>query len=185
MIYFDALTRADCEQIRQWRNADISGARTPYLLTELQQERFYEDIVSNRDSHNRYWAVCEMRVPEKSLYITLVHDETVPMKTRHILGIAGLTDIEWENGRAEIALMIGPDYRGKGHGADALDLLIHWGHNKMRLPTLYGNVYACNPDYEFWLKQIKAYKMFSTEITSGKWWDGVLWNTLYFQIEGL
>ncbi len=169
MIYFDALTRADCETIRKWRNADISGARTPYLLTELQQERFYEDVVSNRDSHHRYWAVKLREAGWK--------DE--------LIGIAGLTDIEWENGRAEIALMIGPDYRRHGYGGDALDLLFDWGHNKMRLPTLYGNVYACNPDYNFWLKQIKIYRMFSVEITSGKWWDGALWNMLYFQTEGL
>jgi dTDP-4-amino-4,6-dideoxygalactose transaminase/RimJ/RimL family protein N-acetyltransferase len=161
MIYLDALSQSDCEQIRRWRNRDISGARTPYKLTELQQERFYEDVVSNRDSRCRYWAVKD-----------IMHE---------LAGIAGLTDIEWENGRAEISLMIGPDYRRCGFGHHALTKLMEVGFEQMRLNVLYGNVYACNADIGFWFHMFDKYEMFNVKIPCGKWWGNQWHATHYFQ----
>ena len=174
MIYFDALTQADCEQIRKWRNEDIAGARTPYLLTEAQQADFYRDVVSNRDSGHRYWAVkyhCE----------DSEHSDTT--KCLHMCGIAGLTNIEWENGRAEIALMIGTPYRKQGHGAEALHELFKQGFDRMRLHTIYGNVYGCNASFDFWTNQINKYGMYRASIPFGKWWDGKWYGTRYFQLD--
>ena len=52
----DTLTLQDVEQIRIWRNQDLSTWRTPYLLTEEMQKRFYYDI-NKRESKHRYWAI--------------------------------------------------------------------------------------------------------------------------------
>ena len=173
MIYLDALTQADCEQVRKWRNEDISGARTPYLLTELQQANFYRDIVSNPDSGHRYWAV---RLPSE-------YPEGDPRYISELVGIAGLTNIEWENGRAEIALMIGDEYRDQGHGKEALNEVLKWGFERMRLMSIYGNVYECNKDIEFWYKVIERYKMIIRHIPNGKFWDGKYSDMLFFQAD--
>ncbi len=185
MIYFDALTQADCEQIRKWRNEDIAGARTPYLLTEAQQADFYRDVVSNRESEHRYWAVrcapiCDDKECDvcgnngKGYWLDLPSD---------LIGIAGLTNIEWENGRAEIALMIGTPYRKQGHGAEALHELFKQGFDRMRLHTIYGNVYGCNASFDFWTNQINKYGMYRASIPFGKWWDGKWYGTRYFQLD--
>lgn len=172
MIRFDALSKADCEQIRLWRNEDIAGARTPYLLTELQQERFYEDIVNNRESLHRYWAVNRET------------NEIDTMATRlyPLVGIAGLTNIEWENGRAEIALMIGNPYRGKGYGTEALNLLIDWGFGRMRLHSIYGVVYKCNPYLAWWEQLITEGDWYATTLPQAKWWDEKFHDAVHFTI---
>lgn len=165
MIYFDALTESDCEQIRKWRNADIAGARTPFLLTQLQQKDFYEKVVSDRDSKHRYWAICEYR-------------DTAYKNQKILLGIAGLTNIESENGRAEIALMIGPNYRNQGYGKQAIKLLKQWGFDRMRLFVLYANVYECNPDADFWDKLNADFHVY---IPYGKWWNNERFGINYYQ----
>ena len=183
MIYFDALTQADCEQIRGWRNDDISGARTPYLLTGAQQGDLYRDVVCDRDSKHRYWAIVQTEhVDEPEKQQGFFRIGAIEYDHRSLVGIAGLTDIEWENGRAEIALMIDPDKRGKEHGKTALDELYMWGFDRMRLHTLYGNVYACNPSFAFWEKMIMYGEMIRREIPYGKWWAGKWWTTMYFQM---
>jgi len=176
MIYLDALTEHDCEQIRQWRNGDISAARTPYLLTDLMQKDFYKNVVSNRVSPHRYWAVLDSALHE----VTQFGDDTPQYKDislngvkerGRLLGIAGLTNIEWENGRAEIALMIAPSERGKGYGLEAFERIKLWGFARMRLHTIYACVYGNNPALVAWWQ----YKCKPTEITSylaGKFWDG-------------
>ena len=170
MIYLDALTQSDCEQVRKWRNEDISGARTPYLLTELQQEAFYRDIVSNANSGHRYWAVC-------------ASDIVYEQPGDNLVGIAGLTNIEWENGRAEIALMIGSDFRGKGYGREALHEMLEQGFERMRLMSIYGNVYECNKSINFWYNAIPAYNMIIRHIPKGKFWGGEYSDMLFFQAD--
>lgn len=179
MIYFDALTEADCEQIRKWRNEDISAARTPFILTDLMQKNFYRDEVSNRDSKHRYWAVCSDDLKSKhSHYVYIAEFPREPIRFKTLLGIAGLTNIEWENGRAEVALMIGTNYRGQGYGKQAFCLLREWAFDRMRLQTIYANVYACNPDAPFWERLDED---FHVSIPCGKWWNGRFWDTMYYQ----
>jgi len=165
MIYFDALTESDCEQIRKWRNRDIAGARTPFLLTEEMQRDFYFDEVSNRDSKHRFWAI---RIES--------------LTTHNLVGIAGLSNIEWENGCAEIALMISPDERRKGYGREAIELLKLWGFARMGLKVIYAQVYGCNPDVAFWEKLDYT---FLCTMPSRKLWDGKRWPIYYYQWENM
>ena len=185
MIYLDALTQSDCEQVRKWRNEDISGARTPYILTELQQETFYRDIVSNPDSGHRYWAVRDSPRPidDATLRNILVGDGKAPRAGKLFVGISGLTNIEWENGRAEIALMIGSDFRGNGYGKEALHETLKQGFERMRLMSIYGNVYECNKSIDFWYKAIPDYNMIIRHIPKGKFWGGKYSDMLFFQAD--
>ena len=55
----DVLTLEDCEQVRQWRNQDLSGLRTVYMLTKEDQEEFHYKLGSMWGETNKYWAVRE------------------------------------------------------------------------------------------------------------------------------
>ena len=46
-----ALTLEDCEQVRKWRNEDISAYRTPYLLGDIMQADFYKNVVSSASTY--------------------------------------------------------------------------------------------------------------------------------------
>lgn len=176
MIYFDALTESDCEQVRKWRNEDISAARTPFLLTADMQRDFYREV-SNRDSKHRYWAICEDQDVDSDIAICWPIVLKNGGKIRNMLGIAGLTNIEWENGCAEIALMIAPDERGQGYGSEAFELIKLWGFARMRLHTIYACVYDTNPHLIRWWRERKPTEECS--YPGGKFWDGVHYGTYH------
>lgn len=159
-FYLDALTREDCERVRQWRNADPSCLRTPFLLTQEMQADFYERIVCDRNSPDRYWAVRR-------------HD---------FVAMAGLTGIEWENGRGEISLTIRPDMQGKGVGAASVQLVLEEAFLRMRLETVQGECYECNLALEFWKRIIARYNGAGVTVPRRKWWDGKLWDAWHFTI---
>ena len=46
----ECLSVEDMEQVRQWRNQDLTPWRTPYYLTEKMQTDYYYDVVCNRNA---------------------------------------------------------------------------------------------------------------------------------------
>src|SRR5690606_41205356 len=92
------------------READAvrAGLRTPYLLTAEQQQAFGRRLAEPGSPH-RYWSVREAPASETGPAGPTVHGPLV--------AFTGLTHIEWENGRAEISLLVAPERRGSGIGA--------------------------------------------------------------------
>ena len=154
-----APTRADCEQVRLWRNETLESFRTPYPLTEEMQGHFYDEVVCNRDHNSRWWSVYS--------------GET-------FVGLAGLTDIEWENGLAQISLVIYP--QGNGYGRQAVQMVLDEAFGNMGLKTVYGECYECNPAIEFWGKITEENDGYITMIPRRKLWQGQLYDAMHFSI---
>ena len=150
------LTQTDCEQIRQWRNSCLETLRTPYLLTEQMQTDFYHTTVCNRNANSRWWAI---------------------EANGELIGMTGLTDIEWENGKAEVSLILNPKEIRKGYGEAALNLLLEQAFAFMGLQNIYGECYECNPAVSFWRKMIPTY---TTTLPQRKLWRGKYYDSLYF-----
>ena len=159
---FKTLTRADCEQVRLWRNDCLYALRTPYGLTEEMQAKFYDDVVSNRNARARFWGI-------------YVQDR--------FIGMCGLENIEWENSCAEISIILDPETQGKGYGGQAVDMLLDKGFNCMRLETIYGECYECNTAIEFWKGISKKYNAHIAYLPKRKLWNGEHYSSLYFSID--
>lgn len=155
------LYRGDVEEVRKWRNEDISAFRTPYLLTQGMQQEFYDEVIANCDSKHRFWAV------EDNLAF---------------IGMAGLTNIQWENSIAEISLIIKPAVRNYGFGEQTVWLLLKQAFNRMNLKTVFGECYMCGP-VDFWKKIAGKYEAFTTGLPARKFWDGKYWGSFYFSID--
>ena len=155
-----APTRQDVERVRHWRNAALETLRTPYLISEEMQANFY-DSLQNRESRNRYWSIYD-------------NDE--------LIGFGGLTGIEWENGLAEISLIMGAKYRGKGLGRRAVNLILDTGFGNMGLKTIYGECYECNSAVDFWGAITKEHGGYITTIPRRKMWQGRLYDALHFSM---
>lgn len=153
-------TRKDVQKVRQWRNEEPKFLRTPYLLTEEMQDDFYDDVICNRGSKHRYF----------SIYGSLI-----------LFGLCGLTNIEWENGCAEISLIINPEYRSKGYGRKAVNLILEQGFDNMRLETIYGEVYHCG-NVGFWRKIVDSYGGYRTVLIGRKFYDRKLYGSDWFAI---
>jgi len=159
---FKALSLQDCLKVREWRNESFYALRTPYLLTEDQQTHFYNSVVCDRKANARYWGVA----------------------AKHsLIGMAGIENIEWENRRGEISLIIDPHSRGNGYGDDALAMLLDKGFNEMNLENIWGVCYECNPATEFWIRQINKYNAEHVMFPNMKFGNGKYWRGLYFNFE--
>jgi len=156
-----APTREEVEQVRLWRNETLEAFRTPYPLTKEMQEDFFDNVICNRNHNSRWWSV---------------------YKGDAFLGLAGLTDIEWENGLAQISLVIAPFYQGIGHGRRAVGLVLSEGFDNMGLKTIYGECYECNPAIEFWRKLTEEHGGYYTMIPRRKLWQGQLYDALHFSV---
>ena len=158
------LTAEDAETVRQWRNADRSGLRTPFMLTREMQQAFHASL-ADRNAPHRYWAVSRFAEPSNDL-----------------AAMAGLTYIQWENGLAEISLIVSPIEVGKGIGREAVRLALMEAFDRMRLLTVVGECYECNPAVGFWRKVVADYGGSLATLPRRKWWDGRLWDSLVFAI---
>ena len=163
----EALTRNNCELVRQWRNLDITAYRTPYMMTEEMQSSFYDDVICNRNSDSRYFAVIDEAVNKGS--------------EQEFVAMVGLVTISPENRSAELSIVVRPEHRLKGIGTKALKLLLQHGFMSMNLEHIYGECYECSPSFSWWIKIIKADKFMTySTLPCRKFHNGMYHNSIYF-----
>ena len=178
-IMFDALTLEDAEQIRIWRNQDIGAARTPYLLTKEMQEKWYNETVCDRSANSRYWAIRKKadEIEKKKMGIYIDYNE---IDITVLIGIAGLQNIEWENRTAEISLMIGPDYRRKGYGKEALQKLLAMGFDQIGLHSIWGEVYEFASSFKYWYAMMNKHNANTARLLDRKYCSGQYYDAIWF-----
>lgn len=162
-MYLDSLTIEDCEMIRQWRNKDISHLRTPFFLTKEMQIEFYNNVICNRESNCRFWA---LRKKEG------IH--------AGFLGMIGLVNISNENRSGEISIILHQIVRGKGYGKTAIDLLLKEGFNSLNLENIFGECYENSEYVGFWEKYCKAKKVEVYPLPRRKYYNGQYYDSIYF-----
>lgn len=162
------LTKEDCEATRQWRNECLESLRTPYLLTKEMQSDFYDSVICNKDSCHRYFGI---HTPCTTVdgYMELI-------------GMGGITNIEWENSIGEISLILSSEEKGKGYGAKAVELLLIGAFNQLGLKTVYGECYYCNDAHIFWRNTLSLYDAYFTDLPDRKFWAGKYYGSMYFSV---
>ena len=178
------LNRHDMETIREWRDEVPNTLRTPYMLTQEMQREYYDTVICNRDSHTRYWAF--MGDPETLPIITgemlLADSIGVPISGQTLIGYGGLENIEWENSRAEISVLISPDHRHEGRGREAVGMILERAFSFMNLHSVHGECYTSGP-VPFWQKIVAEYDAFHTWIPCTKYYQGKYHQSYYFTFE--
>lgn len=177
MLTLDALTAADMEQIRVWRHGVRETLRTPYLLTAEMQRDYYERVICNRDSRTRYWA---LRTETVMRWEGITIEET--RRENVFIGYGGIENIEWENGRGEISLLIAPTRRQAGYGREAVSAFLREAFDCMRLNTVYGECYTCGP-WHFWERIVERRGERSAMHPQVKFWNGGYFDSYYFTFE--
>ena len=184
---FRTLIKEDCEKVRLWRNDTMHALRTPFMLTQEMQEDFYKNTVCNRDAKARFWGIwIEQEVKPIAVDNLGTGDPPVATieTTKVFIGIVGLENIEWENGRAEISMIIGPDYRGKGYGKQVVGMLLKQGFHNMGLRQIWGEYYTMDKHIvKFWGEVCKKYNAHTAVHKHVKRWEGAYYSSMYFSIE--
>ena len=126
MIKLRALEPSDVDLLHNWENDSniwhLSSTLTPFSRFALEQ------YVMN--SHEDLFTTKQLR-----LMIDLVQDEHV--KT---VGCVDLFDFDPVNKRAGIGILVVKEERGKGFASKALDIMINYAFNRLRLHQVYSNV---------------------------------------------
>ena len=162
--------RESLERVRKWRIKIPEALRTPYLLTVEQQEQYYLRLC-DRSYPARMWCFWEVA-------------EATP-RSAILLGFGGLEGIQWENGRAELSIIMSPDHRGQGYGTQIVAEILRRAFQELRLLTVVAEVYTCNPALVFWEKFAegeygKRYGPFKTSLPRTKYWQGRLFDSQVF-----
>lgn len=69
-----------------------------------------------------------------------------------IVGVCGLTDLDYINSRAEFSLYIGTEHQSKGYGKGALSLLLDKAFKDLNLNQVWGESFAHNPAHALFEK---------------------------------
>ena len=91
-----------------------------------------------------------------------------------------ITNIQWENSLGEIGLIMNPNYLNKPE--QAIDLILEQGFNNLNLENIFGEVYVCSTNWGTWEKVYKKYKGFNIQLPNRKFWHGIYWDSVYFNI---
>jgi RimJ/RimL family protein N-acetyltransferase len=153
-------TKENLELVRQWRNECMETLRTPFMLTQEQQEDFYVTLCSRASPHR---------------YYELWHDGS-------FIGLGGITHIQWENRCGEISLILAPDSRGIGLGRRAVAELYRTAFNELNLNMVFGEVYGCNTAWTFWIQSTDSYGGYQTDLPARKYWRGSYCGSTYFSV---
>jgi RimJ/RimL family protein N-acetyltransferase len=130
------------------------------MLTEQQQEDFYDTLCA-RTSVHRYYELWD---------------------DGQFVGLGGITYIQWENRCGEISLILAPDARGRGLGRTAVAELYRTAFNELNLNMVFGECYCCNKAEKWWHALVYNYKGFAKHLPQRKYWNGRYWDSLYFSV---
>jgi len=170
-LYLDTLSLNDIQIIRAEKNKIYGAWRTPYLLTEKMQEDFYNKIINNRNSNDKYWGI---KLNEKTNVPNNIHAQ----KESILIGMGGINHIQWENRLGEITLFITKPK--SGYGTKAVLLILDKAFNELNLKNVYGECYECNPNKIFWQKIIERSKCYETALPNRKFYNGIYYDSIYF-----
>lgn len=120
--------RATAAQVRPWRNdwRVMKWCRQTDFISDLDQERWFERQAAD---------------PTIQMYAVLTDFEG----REELVGVAGLTSIDYRHRRAEFSLYLRPDSHRKGLGKEALKILLAHGFDNLGLNVIWGETFAQNP----------------------------------------
>ena len=129
LVYLRPAERTDVPLFARW----LSDARTTRNLalrspiSVAAEERWFDELLEHHGRDRWHFAICR-----------LSDDRAV--------GVIDLHEIDLTNGGAGLGIIIGdPADRGQGYGGDALDTLIDFGFEELRLERVWLDVNASNP----------------------------------------
>lgn len=127
-VLLRSITEADHEAIFAVENVMESRLlmddSIPFPPTDADHEAFLSGANDNGKGNHLF-------------AIELIDEETV-------IGTIGVYGVDWQKGTGQVGISIGPDFQGKGHGTDAMCVLIDFIFTYMRLNKIKLEVYSFN-----------------------------------------
>ena len=163
IINLRALEVEDLKQLRDWRNAEfVRRTCREYRLLSME--------------HQKKWFNSLFKMPPDNIMFGIEDKEG------KLVGVCGLTHINWKNRNAEVSIYIGEkEWQGKGAATDTLKALIKYGFETLNLHRIYAIIFEFNKD------SIKLFEKCGFKFEGrprgvhyvlGKYWDELIYGML-------
>lgn len=73
-----------------------------------------------------------------------IWDEDIMSSGAAMVGVCGLTHIDWKDRHAEVSIYVALEHRGRGIAGKALTELCRWGFEEFNLHRLWAEIYSWN-----------------------------------------
>jgi len=128
------------DHLRDWRNNPliIDWCRQRFEITEQEQCLWFKE--QSQDLSIKMFAISKktLKSGRKGFHFNTV-------------GVAGFTDIDMYNRRAEFSLYIEPEQQQKGYGKQALEQLLKCGFEDFGFNRIWGEAFNLNPAIKMFL----------------------------------
>ncbi|WP_428225480.1 GNAT family N-acetyltransferase [Flavobacterium sp.] len=97
------------------------------------------------------------------------------------IGFLGHYRIQWAHSRSEIGYMFLPEAQGKGYATEAVELIVKYGFEQMKMHSLEAVIDPANTGSARVLEKnhfVKEAHIRENEFFEGKYWDSVIYSLL-------
>ncbi len=164
LIALRALEKEDLETLRNWRNSKHirKSTREYKLLNMINQKNWFESIHSNNPQSDIMFGVLNQR--------------------KKLIGVTGLTYIDWKNRQSEISIYLSyENWQKRKEAKETLQLVMDYGFGELNLHRLWVEIYSTMPENVMLFKNMKFIKegqLRQKLWRNGKWWDSFIYSKL-------
>jgi RimJ/RimL family protein N-acetyltransferase len=164
LVKLRALEEDDLSTLREWRNKQHvrKTTREFRLLDMINQKNWFESM------HNNY--------PPREIMFGVLN------KKNRLIGVTGLTYIDWKNRHAEVSIYLSSEnWQKTSEGRDTLDLIIGYGFGELNLHRLWAEIFSLAKENMELFEKMKFVKEGTSREKlwrNGKWWNSFLYSKL-------
>ncbi len=164
VVNLRALEFEDLHQLRDWRNSKFvrRGTREYRLLNMINQKKWFESLHSKNPPDDIMFGITN--------------------KKGKLIGVCGLTHINWKNRNTEASIYIGErNWQGKGAARDSLRVMLEYSFKELNLHKVWAEIYEFNDASVRLFENMHFMRdgmMRHTLWRDGKWWNSYLYSIL-------
>lgn len=158
------LEESDLSLLKDWRNSlHVRKTTREYrLLNLINQKKWFESLHGEN--------------PPKHIMFGVMN------KHRKLVGVTGLTYIDWKNKHAEISIyMHSENWQKTKEAKDIIDIIMKYGYNELNLHRLWVEIFQISKENIKLFEQIKFVKegvLREKLWRNGKWWNSIIYSKL-------
>lgn len=157
------LEEDDLETLKAWRNSkNVRKTTREYnLLNMINQRKWFESIHKNKPPTDIMFGVTNRR--------------------DKLIGVTGLTYIDWKNGHAEISIYLSmKNWQTTKEVKDTINLIIKYGFGELNLHRLWVEIFAISGENVQLFKRMNFLK--EATLRDKLWRDGRWWQSYIYSI---
>jgi len=154
----------DLKKLKEWRNKKHvrKSTREYRLLNMLHQKEWFESIHKNN--------------PPKEIMFGILD------KNKKLIGVTGLTYIDWKNRNSEISIYLSfENWQKKKEATEVLKLILEYGFGELNMNRLWVEIYGNMQENIQLFKKMKFLeegKLRQKVWRNKKWWDSFIYSKL-------